>query len=152
MTSENKTWESLKAGYLQQVREALSSAGHPRSEEIIEDVRSHLDRRFAELEADWQTWENFQAIITEMGPACDYAELLEPNTTLSKQVHQEKFLVYLGVAAVVIVIGILLSIFILREPKPVAPEKFRRSFLEKHDNFDIDSASLADVKKALGNP
>jgi hypothetical protein len=105
MTSENKTWESLKAGYLQQVREALSSAGHPRSEEIIEDVRSHLDRRFAELEADWQTWENFQAIITEMGPASDYVELLNTDRMPTRQKVSLKYLfwvvlIFAAIAAV----------------------------------------------------
>jgi uncharacterized membrane protein len=38
-------------------------------------VGGHLDRRFAELEPKEQTWENFQKIVTEMGPPSDYAEL-----------------------------------------------------------------------------
>ena len=62
MTSENKTnktWDSVKAEYLRQVEKALSSVKHPRSKEVVEDVGSHLDRRFAELEPQQQTWEDF---------------------------------------------------------------------------------------------
>ena len=81
MTSENKTWDALKAKYLHQVERALSSVRHPRRKEVLEDVRCHLEQRFAELEPDRQTWENFQAIITEMGPASDYAELLDAGQT-----------------------------------------------------------------------
>ena len=78
MTSETKTWDSVKSEYLKRVAKALSSVKHVRSKEVLEDVRSHLDRRFDELKPEEQTWENFQTIITEMGPASDYAELLEP--------------------------------------------------------------------------
>ena len=67
MTSENQTWGSLKAEYLRTVEKALSSVKSPRSKEVLDDVRSHLDRRFAELEPNQHTWENFQTIITEMG-------------------------------------------------------------------------------------
>ncbi|MHC4271594.1 MAG: hypothetical protein ACYST2_04700, partial [Planctomycetota bacterium] len=39
-----------------------------------------------------------------------------------------------------------------REPKPVSLERFRDGFFEKHDSFDIDSATLSDVKKIFGEP
>lgn len=87
MTSKSKKWDSLKAEYLRQVEKALSSVKHPRSKDILEDVHHHLDRRFAELEPDQQTWENFQAIITEMGPASDYAEPLSEEQTPQKQIQ-----------------------------------------------------------------
>jgi len=77
MTAENRKWESLKTEYLRKVEKALSSVKHPRGKEVLDDISSHLDRRFAELEPQEQTWENFQRIITEMGPASDYAELLD---------------------------------------------------------------------------
>lgn len=85
MTSESKTWDSLKAKYLSQVSKALSSVKHPRSKDILDDVRSHLQQRFAELKPDEQTRENLQTIIAEMGPASDYAELLDPDATLPGQ-------------------------------------------------------------------
>ncbi|MBA7708418.1 hypothetical protein ES703_117316 [subsurface metagenome] len=55
MTSENKKWHAFKTEYLHKVEKALLSVKHPRSKDILEDVRSHLDRRFAELEPDQQT-------------------------------------------------------------------------------------------------
>jgi hypothetical protein len=69
-------WSEVKADYLKRVEQALSVARHPRSFEILADVGNHLDRRFTELEPRQQTWENFQRIITEMGPPSEYAELV----------------------------------------------------------------------------
>ncbi|UCE46625.1 MAG: hypothetical protein JSW47_13500, partial [Phycisphaerales bacterium] len=77
MTTESRKWENLKTQYLLKVEKALSSVKHPRGKEVLEDVSSHLDRRFSELEPQEQTWENYQKIITEMGPVLDYAELLD---------------------------------------------------------------------------
>ena len=116
MTSENKKWDSLKTEYLHKIEKALSSIKHPRRKDILEDVRSHLDRRFAELDPDQQTWENFQAIITEMGPASDYAELLEPAAGQQRRSVPLKYLLGIGFAIVVIVsAGILL-------PKVISPK------------------------------
>lgn len=114
MTSENKKWDSLKAEYLRQVAKALSSVKHPRSKEVLEDVRSHLDRRFAELEPQQQTWENFQAIITEMGPASDYAKLLEPDAVpANRDIHWKYLLwvalVFTGIIAAMIILPVVLS-------------------------------------------
>lgn len=36
MTSESKTWETLKANYLRQVEIALSSVNYPRTKDIFE--------------------------------------------------------------------------------------------------------------------
>jgi len=108
MTSENKTWESSKAEYLRQVEKALSSVKHPSKKEVLEDVCSHLDRRFAELKSDEQSWENFQAIITEMGPASDYAELLESDATTPAGGTWQKYVWWVTLTASVIVIAIVL--------------------------------------------
>jgi serine protease AprX len=109
MTAKNKTWDSVKADYLRQVEKALYSVRHPRSKEVLEDVRSHLDRRFAELEPAEQTWENFQSIITEMGPASDYAELLNPDIASQGRNVSRKHLWWAGIAGVAIIaVAILL--------------------------------------------
>jgi|GEM_PF-364551 len=76
MSSENETWESVKKNYLGQVEAALKSANFSRTHDILEDVGGHLEQKFAELSESERTWENFQKIITEMGPASDYVELL----------------------------------------------------------------------------
>jgi len=127
MTSENKEWDSLKAEYLRQVAKALSSVKHPRSKEVLEDVRSHLDRRFAELEPKQQTWENFQAIITEMGPASDYAELLEPAGPQPSRSVPTKYLLWIALAAVVVIAAAILLPMAVRlvskAPKGTEPDK-----------------------------
>jgi len=115
MTSESKKWDSLKAEYLRKVEKALSSIKHPRSKEVLEDVRSHLDRRFAELEPQQQTWENFQAIITEMGPASDYAELLEQAAGQQRRSVPLKYLLGIGLAAVVIIAAAILLPMVISE-------------------------------------
>ena len=128
MKSESKTWENVKAKYLHQVEKALSSVKHPRRKEVLEDVCSHLDRRFTELGPDQQTWENFQAIITEMGPASDYAELLEPDAVRPTRYGRRKYLLWFGLATIVILAAILLPMVIPAKKagyivtfEPVAP-------------------------------
>ena len=64
MSPESKTWENLKSAYLTEVSKALSQVKHPAKKQTLEDVTSHLDRRFSELGLDEQTWENMQQIIT----------------------------------------------------------------------------------------
>ena len=153
MTSESKTWENLKAEYLRQVEKALSSVKHPRRREVLEDVRSHLDRRFAELKPDEQTWENFQAIITEMGPASDYAELLEPGVAPVRRSARRKYALWLSLAAVVVAAtAILLTTKIFSKAEPVTSEESRRDFAEKITKLNIDTANLDDVIQIFGEP
>ena len=75
-SSQDKNWHRLKEQYLKQIEDVLAESGQPNARGIIDDVRSHLDKRFAELGPQQQTRENFQNIITAMGPPSDYAELL----------------------------------------------------------------------------
>lgn len=102
MSSENKTWQTVKAEYLRQVEKALSSVEHPRRNEVLEDVTAHLDGRFAELAPDQQTCKNFQKIITEMGPASDHAELLGPAAAKAPAITG-KHLFWFGLALILII-------------------------------------------------
>jgi len=132
MTSENKLWEDIKTRYLEQVRKALSSSKHPRSKEILEDIRGHLDRRFAELEPHQQTWEDFQKIILEMGPASDYSELLE---TGAASPRKKPLYYYLLLAALVVVLIVLL----LRTfPRVRTDESLQTTVAEKIDYSFVD--------------
>jgi len=151
MTQKNRLWEDIKTQYLEQVRKALSSGKHPRSKEILEDIRSHLDRRFAELEPSQQTWEDFQKIILEMGPASDYSEFLESGVPSPRK---KSLLYYLLLTAFVAALTILLlGIFLrVREPPqsttaekidyafvndPQAVGKWQSvDFVQKIENFD----------------
>lgn len=154
MTSQGKTWDRLKAEYLHRVEKALSSVKHPRSRDVLDDVRSHLDRRFAELDPAQRNYKNLQAIITEMGPASDYAELLAPNATATPtQKVQRKYLLWLAlsIAALAIVVAIL-AMTIFSQPEPVTPEQFRRNLSKSIEHFNIDAAALKDVVKTFGEP
>ncbi len=150
--SGNETWDQLKADYLRKVEKALSSVSNPRRKEVLEDVSSHLDRRFAELGADRQRWEDFQTIITEMGPPSDYAELLADRlpakqNILSKHPLWTAIVIVLVIAAVVKV-AIVTSV----RTKPVTPEQLRQNFPQKVAKLNIDAATLKDVIRTFGEP
>jgi hypothetical protein len=96
-------WIEVKVDYLKRVEQALSAVRHPRSFEILADVSSHLDRRFAELETQNHNWENFQKIATEMGPPSEYAELVGGKKTkwyLSSAVELISICLFLVMVAV----------------------------------------------------
>ncbi len=153
MTSENKKWENLKAEYLRKVEKTLSAVKHARKKEVLADVSSHLDRRFAELGADKQTWENFQAIITDMGPPSDYAELLEPEQKRRTKSVPLGYLLFVGAAVLVAACAIIIAPMVISYvKKPVTPEEFRQNFDEKVADFDIDNADIKDVIAAFGRP
>jgi len=107
MDKADPMWSEVKANYLKSVEQALSAARHPRSFEILADVGHHLDRRFAELGPQERTWENFQKIITEMGPPSEYAELVGIDEKTTKSPLSGRFvtilvLVLAGLAAAMI--------------------------------------------------
>lgn len=101
--SGDNTWDNLKEGYLQQVEKSLMKVSSPRKKEVLEDVACHLDQKFGELADDDRTWENYQQIITDMGPAGDYGELLSP---ASVEANSKKF--SLGKILMAVVIAVLI--------------------------------------------
>ena len=103
MYSQGKTWDKLKAEYLRQVEKALASVKCPRIGQVIEDVRFHLDQRYAELEIGQRTSENFQEIIAQMGPASDYSELLAQDITPPSRKVWRRCLLGAGLAAIIMV-------------------------------------------------
>ncbi len=110
MTSETKRWESLKAEYLRQVELAISSVKHPRRHEVLEDVRSHLDQRFADLGPDRQTPENMEKILEEMGPASDYAELLDSEAVpFQRNTPQKNHFRIVLIYSILFILGLFLA-------------------------------------------
>ncbi|MCK5000165.1 MAG: hypothetical protein KAS23_11540 [Anaerohalosphaera sp.] len=103
MTSQNDTWISLKKNYITQVEKALSGISHPKKKDVLADVTSHLDQRYAELAEDQKTHQALEEIITEMGPASDYAELLEPEAKQRKKILPLLVACSLLVAALLII-------------------------------------------------
>ncbi|MHC4184304.1 MAG: tetratricopeptide repeat protein [Planctomycetota bacterium] len=145
MTSQKETWEDLKAKYLREVEKALSSVQHPRSRDVLADVKSHLEQRFAELKPDQKNWEDFQGIIADMGPPADYAELLGPQAERPVTRAQRKYLVAAGSVVVILVAVIWLLVSItdsaetyivaFRPLAPFAPQTAREllhAFNERH--------------------
>ena len=52
MNTNDKTWESTKSNYLQQVERVLTAAKYPSRKSIMEEVCLHLEQRYAELPAE----------------------------------------------------------------------------------------------------
>ena len=121
MTSENKAWQDLETAYLDKVEKALSSVKHPHIAEVLEDVRSHLDQRFTALGPNEQNREHFQAIIAQMGPASDYAELLSQGTTSSPPKARGKHLLLASLAIVLIAVVVVLPKLLFRKTHVSAP-------------------------------
>jgi hypothetical protein len=101
-------WVEVKTDYLKRVEQALSAARHPRSFEILADVSSHMDSRFAELEPKRQTWENFQNITTEMGPPSEYAELVGQAQTPDNKGLSAGFLITLILVLAAVAAGMII--------------------------------------------
>jgi hypothetical protein len=76
MSEERSQWREVKNNYLNQIREKLTFLDHPRRSEILNNVKEHLERKYAELDPGNRTWESFQQIILDMGPPADYATLM----------------------------------------------------------------------------
>ena len=78
MSDARTTWEKLSADYVRRVEKALSAVDHPRKEEVLGDLRAHLQRRHDELASEERTPARLSLLIEEMGPPEEYAELLAP--------------------------------------------------------------------------
>jgi hypothetical protein len=119
MSPENKTWESVKQNYLEQVEAALKTAYHSRTQEILDDVKSHIEQKFTDLAPDDRTWENFQKIIIDMGPASDYAELLEKdNNRHSATNAADRRFVFFGLGILAIIAVTAIAVWMVRDFHP----------------------------------
>ncbi len=107
-------WAEVKTDYLNRVEQALSAVRHPRSFEILADVSSHLDSRFAELGLQQQTWENFQNITTEMGPPSEYAELIGQAQPPDEKGLSAGFLIALVLILTAVAVGMIVLPKILK--------------------------------------
>ncbi len=106
MSTNDKTWESTKSNYLREVERVLTVAKYPSSKGIIEEVRLHLEQRYAELPAEKRNWDGFQQVITEMGPPSDYADLLGVGRLKKRIITWRRIAVGVPVILVVLAYGI----------------------------------------------
>ncbi len=134
MNSENpheKNWHRLKEQYLQEIEEALIDSSQPNTEGIVADVRFHLDRRYAELPADERNWENFQKIITQMGPPSEYAELAGEGKKVTASRVSTNYVVVMAVILAALTAGLILLPLLLPQGQlPTWTDKIR-SVIEK---------------------
>lgn len=128
METQDRDWKKLKGRYLREVRKALSRVRQPRSADVLEDVGAHLDRRYAELNVRRRTPEGLKAIIEQMGPPGDYAEILSPEPPVNDARARLKCLCSAGLAVAVVLTVVLLGVALSEETvayvirfKPVAP-------------------------------
>jgi hypothetical protein len=117
MKNNIELWQDIRNEYLGKTEKALSKVRHPRRREVLSDVAAHLDQRFDELADDQKTWENFQAIITDMGPAAEYAELLGADTS-SPQKTSGKTFNYAMFFGVIIVVALIVFAVIQKRENP----------------------------------
>jgi len=79
MSAERHTWEVLTSDYIRKVEHELAQVDHPRKKEVLQDLRDHLEQRFTDVPPEERTHEQMAAIIEDMGPPEEYAELLQPS-------------------------------------------------------------------------
>jgi len=134
-------WSEVKTDYLKRAEQALSAARHPRSFEILADVGSHLDRRFAELEPQQRTWDNFQKIITEMGPPSDYAELVGGNESVAKTASLTKYTAILTLILITVAAGMIFLPKMLKRDEAAKTKQVKSPLHEEQKvNAAIESA------------
>jgi len=131
-SSQDRSWRRLKEQYIKQIEDMLVESGQPNVESIIEDVRSHLDRRFAELAPRQRTWENYQAIITEMGPPSEYAELAGEKRDIPASKISARFVVMLAVVLSLLTGGLaVIPLLLPKSPMPTWTDKMKSAFIKE---------------------
>jgi hypothetical protein len=115
MKNMDKLWQGMKEEYLCQVEAALIMADKAARRNILNDVEGHLDQHYAELASQQKTRPHFEAIIADMGPAQDYAELLmsKPAESRSAGYVPTKGLILLNRLATVLYLLVLFGAVVL---------------------------------------
>jgi len=133
----SEIWSEIKSDYLGRVEQALSAVRHPRSFEILADIGSHLDQRFAEITQQQRTWETFQKIITEMGPPADYTELVGQQQAMDKPILSAGYVITLVLVLAAVITGLIVLPKVLN--KNVIPTQKQAEGLTQHEQT-VDAA------------
>jgi len=72
----DELWNDLCTQYLSQVEHALRRVAHPRTSELIEDLKNHLAQRYMDLPPEDRTPETLRGIIAQMETPTEYAGIL----------------------------------------------------------------------------
>lgn len=148
MNPETTTWEHVRDTYLEQIKQVLASTRHAESRQVLDDVLAHLEQKKAELPEGERTWERFQAIITDMGPATDYVELLVDSENVQRTPIQRSRWLW-GACAVCLVLIALVFVLMAGHPDSVA---YRITFKAKSPFSPRSSRALLDAFNAKHPP
>lgn len=125
MTHPEEQWQQISNEYLAKVQTVLAGAAQDEKQQILDDIKVHLEERYHELTDDEKTWENFQHIITDLGPVEDYANLLEEKSSLIETKKNRSIVFWIsGIIILLILISFIptLSISFLKNyQKPKRP-------------------------------
>jgi hypothetical protein len=111
MENTDKLWQDMKEDYLCRVEAALMMTDKASRQNILNDVEEHLDRRYEELAPERKNREQFETIISDMGPAEDYAELLTSRTeSHGAEYTPSRGVVFLNRLMVILFLAVLFSV------------------------------------------
>jgi bla regulator protein BlaR1 len=111
MMNADKLWQDMKENYLCRVEAVLMMTDKTSRQNILKDVEEHLDRRYAELTPEQRMREQFETIISDMGPAEDYAELLTSRTeSHGAEYTPSRGVVFLNRLMVILFLAVLFSV------------------------------------------
>jgi hypothetical protein len=79
MKDVQSQWIEIKNEYLALVAQALMGVEYQKRSWILNQVAEHLDQKYSELPPEKRNWESFRQLVTEMGPAEEYAALMGVN-------------------------------------------------------------------------
>jgi uncharacterized membrane protein len=148
--SGNTDWDRLVSVYMHHIAEALADVNKPRRRQIMEDVAAHLNLRFNELPQEDRTVDNFRNIIGEMGPATDYAELLDPEGAKpATNAASKRFLLLTLIAFLAIVAAAVIISLTLPPSTPEKPPAAAKRVVDKVDYPFIDDPNVLGTWKSV---
>jgi len=114
MSVEKDAWDALSSDYIHRVEQELAQVDHPRKNEVLSDLRSHLAQRFADLPAEERTPERMKAVMDEMEPPGEYAELLSPS---ARPGSKKRFLARRFCPVAGLALGVLALVYLALSPE-----------------------------------
>lgn len=141
--------------YLKRVADILKKTGHPRQDEVLEDLRSHLE----EVTLHENAPANLDALEERLGSPEEYAENLAPATghQVVPLLHRRTFRMGAMVAAVIIVITVV-AIISRHSVAAYSREALGKNFfstpffdLERMQKLEV-GATADEIRDAIGYP
>lgn len=147
--SGDMTWDNIKENYLYQVEKCLMKVKHPAKRQVLEDVSSHMDQKYTELSDIDRTWESYQQIITEMGPAEDYAELLDGEAPVTSS-KPRNWLFYFLIFDFIVVIAVIWFVTFNRLREYVSPNFAATAHTEATTFEDVTGEAFINDANLIG--